>query len=223
MLQQLKNTLLASGFNECILLFSDLPDIVMETCVNASQRMYASTPKSISFRQHVRHSEEPGEFDIATVPLAALQAEMCPRISARDVLRLVRERGADGVVVLDLRSASEYRRAHLGGSVNVPFAVAQAALSDGRLETLAAVVEVVPHLQARLAGRIVVVCSCVHENTVLVRCVTIIVRRACCDMYLSIGSFCTRCPGIWSTAAWRMFAPCTTVSTSCSPLCPTFW
>lgn len=62
-LQQLKNALLASGFNECILLFSDLPDIVMETCMVSSQRMYTSTPKSISFRQHVLHGcDEPGEF-----------------------------------------------------------------------------------------------------------------------------------------------------------------
>lgn len=61
-LQQLKNTLLASGFNECILLFSDLPDIVMETCVGASQRMYDETPKSISFRKHVLRNAEPDEF-----------------------------------------------------------------------------------------------------------------------------------------------------------------
>lgn len=61
-LRQLKSTLLASGFNECILLFSDLPDIVMETCVIDSQEMYVSTPKSICYRKHVIHETEPGEF-----------------------------------------------------------------------------------------------------------------------------------------------------------------
>lgn len=65
-LRQLKATLLASGFNECILLFSDLPDIVMETCVVASQQMYAKSPKSISYRKHVQQDEErsmqPDEF-----------------------------------------------------------------------------------------------------------------------------------------------------------------
>lgn len=58
-LRQLKATLLASGFNECILLFSDLPDIVMETCVVASQQMYLATPKSISHRKHVLPDDNP--------------------------------------------------------------------------------------------------------------------------------------------------------------------
>lgn len=61
-LQQLKATLLASGFNECILLFSDLPDIVMETCVIESQKMYTTTPKSVAYRKHVLHEVEPDEF-----------------------------------------------------------------------------------------------------------------------------------------------------------------
>lgn len=65
-LRQLKATLLSSGFNECILLFSDLPDIVMETCVLASQQMYLSSPKSISYRKHVQQdtdqAKRPDEF-----------------------------------------------------------------------------------------------------------------------------------------------------------------
>jgi len=61
-LQQLKNTLLSSGFNECILLFSDLPDIVMETCVIESQKMYLNTPKSITYRKYVLHDTEPGKY-----------------------------------------------------------------------------------------------------------------------------------------------------------------
>lgn len=61
-LQQLKTTLLDSCFNECILLFSDLPDIVMETCVIASQKIYVSTPKSVTYRKNVLHENEPNEF-----------------------------------------------------------------------------------------------------------------------------------------------------------------
>lgn len=56
-LKQLKSTLLSSGFNECILLFSDLPDIVMENCVIESQKMYECTPKSITHRQHALHTQ----------------------------------------------------------------------------------------------------------------------------------------------------------------------
>lgn len=61
-LQQLKPTLLKLCFNDCILLFSDLPDIVMETCVIEPQEMYLSTPKSISYRKHILHEVEPGTF-----------------------------------------------------------------------------------------------------------------------------------------------------------------
>ena len=61
-LKQLKSTLLNSGFNECILLFSDLPDIVMESCVIESQKMYELTPKSIAHRQHVLRQQELNAF-----------------------------------------------------------------------------------------------------------------------------------------------------------------
>jgi TBC domain-containing protein kinase-like protein len=63
-LKQLKATLLDSGFNECILLFSDLPDIVMETCVQDSQILYEKTPKSVAHRKYVLRTEEPGPLDI---------------------------------------------------------------------------------------------------------------------------------------------------------------
>lgn len=61
-LQQLKTELLNSCFNECILLFSDLPDIVMETCVVESLKMYLSTPKSVTHRKNVLNQNEPSEF-----------------------------------------------------------------------------------------------------------------------------------------------------------------
>lgn len=61
-LQQLKTELLNSCFNECILLFSDLPDIVMETCVVDSLKMYLSTPKSVTFRTNVLHQNKSSEF-----------------------------------------------------------------------------------------------------------------------------------------------------------------
>lgn len=41
-----------SGFNECILLFSDLPEIDIELCVKDSMTMYQNTPASITYRKH---------------------------------------------------------------------------------------------------------------------------------------------------------------------------
>lgn len=106
-LMQLKTTLLQSGFNECILLFSDLPDIVMETCVIESQRMYLCTPKSISFRKYVlRVDKKLDPLDINNIELSELQNEVCPRISANDLLELILHE-PERVAVIDLRNNLE--------------------------------------------------------------------------------------------------------------------
>ncbi|GBP75389.1 TBC domain-containing protein kinase-like protein [Eumeta japonica] len=62
-LRQLRDTLLASGFNECILLFSDLPEIDIGECVK----------------------------DMVEIPLDVLFTEICPRISINDLLSIVRQ------------------------------------------------------------------------------------------------------------------------------------
>ena len=51
-LKQLRDSLLTSGFNECILLFSDLPEVDIELCVKDSMTMYHKTPASITYRRH---------------------------------------------------------------------------------------------------------------------------------------------------------------------------
>ena len=61
-LKQLRSTLMSSGFNECILLFSDLPNIEIETCVMDSQKYYEKTPKSICYRKFLYKTEEPDCF-----------------------------------------------------------------------------------------------------------------------------------------------------------------
>lgn len=99
--------------------------------------------------------------DISDVTLKDLQDEVSPRISARDLTNLMSDR-PESVFVIDLRSPSEYRRAHLEPSLNIPFASVQ--LGETRLETLNVV-----DLGRQMAGRIVVVISCVSENDILVR------------------------------------------------------
>lgn len=105
-LRQLKSTLLDSGFNECILLFSDLPDIIIETCVKDSQIMYEMTPKSVSHRKFVLRSYEPGNLDIDNVELEDIQREVSPRISAQDLIDLLKN-SPDQLAVVDLRSPAE--------------------------------------------------------------------------------------------------------------------
>lgn len=60
-LTQLRDRLLTSGFNECILLFSDLPEVDIEKCVLLSTKTFNSTPKSITARQHENEEFKEGD------------------------------------------------------------------------------------------------------------------------------------------------------------------
>ncbi|XP_014895110.1 TBC domain-containing protein kinase-like protein [Poecilia latipinna] len=108
-LQQLRDRLLANGFNECILLFSDLPEIDIERCVRESINLFCWTPKSATYRQYAQPMKAAGEgifgktatyfssdyqdmpkTDLSREPLALcdLKAEVSPRISAEDLIDL---------------------------------------------------------------------------------------------------------------------------------------
>uniref|UniRef100_UPI00358E9E24 TBC domain-containing protein kinase-like protein isoform X2 n=1 Tax=Myxine glutinosa TaxID=7769 RepID=UPI00358E9E24 len=163
-LQQLRARLLASAFNDCILLFSDLPEVDIERCVRDSTSLFCCTPRSATFRQHAcpprspqnsvrspsyisgtyANSKEPENNGLGrdTVPISELKMEICPRISAEELLELCeparsrsepsegrRSRGArPRALVLDVRSADEFSRGHLSGSINIP---AGTALTPG--------------------------------------------------------------------------------------------
>ncbi|XP_039615140.1 TBC domain-containing protein kinase-like protein isoform X2 [Polypterus senegalus] len=108
-LQQLRDRLLANGFNECILLFSDLPEIDIERCVRESINLFCWTPKSATYRQHAQTPKPPSDnngfnkssyfsadyqdlpkTDLSREPikLNELKAEVTPRISAEDLIDL---------------------------------------------------------------------------------------------------------------------------------------
>uniref|UniRef100_A0A667XUZ9 TBC domain-containing protein kinase-like protein n=1 Tax=Myripristis murdjan TaxID=586833 RepID=A0A667XUZ9_9TELE len=108
-LQQLRDRLLANGFNECILLFSDLPEIDIEKCVRESINLFCWTPKSATYRQHAQPPKAAGDngygktatyyssdyqdmpkTDLSREPLALsdLKAEVSPRVSAEDLIDL---------------------------------------------------------------------------------------------------------------------------------------
>lgn len=160
-MRQLKSTLLASGFNECILLFSDLPDIVIESCVIQAQKMYVNTPKSVSHRKHApRNKSAVTDLDIDVIELRELQEETCPRISAADLIQLVSD-GNKQAVVIDLRNKMDFRKSHIYNSINIPFT--SISLGDVRLEALG-----VPNLEQLLQRKIVIIVNNFHENSVLV-------------------------------------------------------
>ncbi|XP_048467290.1 TBC domain-containing protein kinase-like protein [Rhincodon typus] len=109
-LQQLRDRLLSNGFNECILLFSDLPEIDIERCVRESINLFCWTPKSATYRQHAQPPKpisdgngvsRPSSYYSAdyqdlpktdlsreSIRLNELKTEVSPRISAEDLIDL---------------------------------------------------------------------------------------------------------------------------------------
>uniref|UniRef100_A0A8D0GKP4 TBC domain-containing protein kinase-like protein n=1 Tax=Sphenodon punctatus TaxID=8508 RepID=A0A8D0GKP4_SPHPU len=109
-LQQLRDRLLANGFNECILLFSDLPEIDIERCVRESINLFCWTPKSATYRQHAQppklasenssmrgsmscfsedYQDAPkSDLSRESIQLNDLKSEVSPRISGEDLIDL---------------------------------------------------------------------------------------------------------------------------------------
>ncbi|KAF5890613.1 TBC domain-containing protein kinase-like protein, partial [Clarias magur] len=147
-LQQLRDRLLANGFNECILLFSDLPEIDIERCVRESINLFCWTPKSATYRQHAqpsKHTSDSNGFGKPTsihsseyqdlLNMDLLKAEVSPRISAEDLIDLCELTGPaqfktpvkrpkvvkTKIVAVDIRSNEDFSRGHVPGSINVPY------------------------------------------------------------------------------------------------------
>lgn len=154
-LKQLRDSLLTSGFNECILLFSDLPEIDIELCVKDSMTMYQNTPVSITYRKHqfdqsknMNWSEpEPG-------------TERMPRISVDDFLNIL-EHNPEKLIVVDIRNNIQFERGAVAASINIPFTSVQ--LSQTNIDTLG------PHAQplADKKNSIVVIIGPHDQNNAL--------------------------------------------------------
>ena len=96
-LLQFREQLLSYGFNECILLFSDMPALDIERCVKDSIRLFNNTPPSAAMRKQdnpMNKTLAPSEdkfMDLPEkdfLPLGQLKSEICLRVSPRDVVRI---------------------------------------------------------------------------------------------------------------------------------------
>nr|XP_002132164.1 TBC domain-containing protein kinase-like protein [Ciona intestinalis] len=111
-LQQLRGQLLQSDFNECILLFSDLPEIDIDGVVKKSIQVFCQSPKSSTFRVHAQKEEKckrqtvsyytedyntlpKTELSETAIPLSELKQEVCCRISADDLIQLCELKGSN--------------------------------------------------------------------------------------------------------------------------------
>lgn len=57
---------------------------------------------------------------MSPVPVAELQSELCPRISAADLLELLHKKKSK-LVTVDVRTVEEYNRGTVPGSVHIPW------------------------------------------------------------------------------------------------------
>ena len=125
-LKQLRKILLNSDFNECILLFSELPEINIAKCVTDSIEIFCGTPSSCLYRQHAISplNKEPveldPELDRAPIELDEIKLSLCPRISTRDVLKLF-DAKLTKLVLIDIRPANEYIQSSVLSSKSIPF------------------------------------------------------------------------------------------------------
>lgn len=92
--------------------------------------------------------------------LKDLQQEMCPRISAKDLVKLTKET-PENVAIIDLRNNLDFKRAHIEKSINIPFT--SVLLGEVSLDSLN-----VPNLESMLLHKIVIVISSHPENSILV-------------------------------------------------------
>jgi TBC domain-containing protein kinase-like protein len=137
-LKQLRNILLSFDFNECILLFSELPEINIAKCVTDSIEIYRKTPPSCTYRYHFskQNADDQTENESALgnkkVDLSDLQAELCPRISGQDIFQLFldttnndndsqQENDKKNFVLIDIRPAINFTKGSLLESHSIPF------------------------------------------------------------------------------------------------------
>ena len=133
-LMQLKERLLQSEFNECILLFSDLPAVDIERCVKDSIKCFCSTPKSLVYRKYgnplKRHKQDKKEGSedpksVTSITLKQQKSEKLPRLSGHDLLELLaldaRGEGQSKVLVIDTRPLEEYKKGTLPGALHLSY------------------------------------------------------------------------------------------------------
>ena len=136
-------------FNECILLFSDMPAVDIDNVVSASQQIFQTTPSSFTWRQHECLRAEPGPLQMTAVPIHVLKTEKVGRISGEEVLQLLKDK-PQTIICLDIRPKEEFKLGTLTGSVNIP--CSQAFNESGSLTMGQAALE-----EAKAHGKIVAV------------------------------------------------------------------
>ena len=130
-LWQLKANLLTFGFNECILLFSDLPDINIDKCLTDAEYLALRTPITGPLRQYAIvplniNNPVPLE-DKPKQRLDHLKNNKTFSISGKDLLQILNQGLRSGkkenkhCVIIDIRSEEDFKTESIANSINMPF------------------------------------------------------------------------------------------------------
>uniref|UniRef100_A0A5S6QTB6 Protein kinase domain-containing protein n=1 Tax=Trichuris muris TaxID=70415 RepID=A0A5S6QTB6_TRIMR len=140
-LSQMRHLLLQSGFNECILVFSDIPEINLENCLKKAISAYRTIPKSLLYNRRLSAVlsncatwiddyvlKVDGELGLKIGKKTREDEEengLFPEICADELLYYLNRDDIDSstFLLIDVRSAEEFARKAFPRSQNVPYTV----------------------------------------------------------------------------------------------------
>lgn len=169
-LQQLRSRLLEAEFNDCILLFSDLPAVDIEECVNDSIRIFCATPKSLTFRKSSQKSTLGNDpLNLSSLTVEMQKVDIVPRLSGEELLMLLGLRPMKDdfenghfiqmqkpkAIAIDVRPKSDYKLGALPDSINIP--ASNAFDAEGQLQVKMDILEAAKHKKSKV---IAIVGSC---------------------------------------------------------------
>jgi len=116
-LLQLRAQLMEAQFNECILLFSDMPAVDIDNVVSTSMEVFTSTPASLTWREHDSGERKSGPLHISPLPVKTLKEEKVGRISGADLISLL---DTGKLLAVDTRPVEDWKMGSLSHSVSIP-------------------------------------------------------------------------------------------------------
>jgi len=130
-LTELRSHLLHADFNECILFFSELPQIDIGSVMEKSINLFCQTPKSATHRKHSPELQRPQAEKLrASLPkVEELKAMHCCQISGEELIDLCglknyqksSGRLKSTILVIDIRPKGDFQRGAVPESHNVPW------------------------------------------------------------------------------------------------------
>ncbi|KRX98408.1 TBC domain-containing protein kinase-like protein [Trichinella pseudospiralis] len=144
----MEDRLLHCEFNECIILFSDVPEINVENCLKKALEIYQLAPKTLLYQRRLSAvfvngksncRLDPFSFTLQVGTQLGLHLEEadkddvapCPEICAEEMLFLSERKKNDinnSLIIVDVRDKEDFDHYCIPGSINIPYS---SAFEDG--------------------------------------------------------------------------------------------